>query len=201
MPEDQRIALKARILAGESLFLSATYRQTICLSFEEICQGYAPWIVLGNFMNHWYGRDPQERPLLVADPLPDQYTEHNHPWAAFCAASVRWFCATYELPCPCWVNDPRYVLLEPWYQDHPPGEWAHLRETTAEEFVQHHIFCGNVLYTNKYERDERGLPLKEHPVDLQERRAIVRKAAIRLAQQRAREQERRECWPQSLLAQ
>jgi len=198
MSDNLRATLKARVQAGESLFQPVWHHQTMRLSFEEICQGVSPWIALGNFMNHWYGRDPGERSLLVANPLPDQYAEYYQQWAAFCAASVRWFCSTYELACPSWVDDPRYVLSEPWYLDHADGEWAHLKETTAEEFTQHNIFCGNVLYTNKYERDGRGLPLKEHPVDLQERRAVVREAAARLTRERARQQERKERWPQPL---
>ena len=41
-------------------------------------------------------------------------------------------------------------------------------------------FSRRTLY--KYELDERGFPLRVHPVDLQERRAVVRRAGERLAQ-------------------
>ena len=198
MAQDLREALKARVQARESLFQPAWHHQTMRLSFEEICQGERPWTALGNFMNHWYGRNPADRPLLVADPLPEHYAEQYQQWAAFCTASVRWFCATYEIPCPSWIDNPRYVLPEPWYLDHPSSEWARLKENTAEEFTRHNIYCGNVLYTNKYERDGRGFPLKEHPVDLQERRAVVCEAAARLARERARQQKSKERWPRPL---
>jgi hypothetical protein len=159
--------------------------QTMRLSFEQICQGQTPWVPLGNFMNNWYAYHLDERERLICDPLPEEYPEEFHQWAAFCAASVRWFCSTYELTCPLWVNNPKYILAKPWYMTAPPVLWQKQRETTAEEFIQHNIYCGNRVYTNKYEQDERGRPFGVHPVNLQERRALVRKAAIRLEEERA----------------
>jgi hypothetical protein len=67
--------------------------------------------------------------------------------------------------------------------EHPREYWQERRKETAEEFRRHNIFCGNRVYINKYERDERGLPLREHPVDLQERLAVVRPANERLARE------------------
>lgn len=168
--------------------------QTMKLSFEQICQGQSPWIPLGNFMNDWYAYHLDERERLIRDPLPESYPVEFRRWAAFCAASVRWFCATYEIPCPGWVDNPHYVLSEPWYMSAPPSLWQHERETTAEEFTQHNIYCGNRLYTNKYERDERGKFLKAHPVDLQERRALARRATARLEQKRAEEERWEQEW-------
>jgi hypothetical protein len=168
--------------------------QTMKLSFEQICQGQDPWVPLGNFMNDWYAYHADERERLVRDSLPVDYPVEFQCWAAFCAASVRWFCATYEVLCPSWVNNPRYVLPEPWYMSTPPVLWPHIRETTAEEFVQHNIFCGNRLYTNKYELDGRGWPFKCHPVGLQERRALVRAAAERSEKKRVELEHGMEEW-------
>lgn len=158
--------------------------QTMKMSFEQICQGEQPWVALGNFRNDWYAYHPDERERLVIDPLPETYPHEYHRWAVFCAASARWFCSTYEIPCPSWVDDTRYILPEPWYMSTPPSLWQHARETTPEEFVRHNIFCGNRVYKNKYEVDERGRPLKAHPVDLQERRVLVRAAAARAKRDR-----------------
>lgn len=162
-----------------------SHYQTMKLSFEQICGGKRPWTALGNFMNDWYAYHSDERERLIIDPLPQVYPAAFQQWAAFCSASARRFCSTYEVCCPTWVDDPQYVLSEPWYMDHRPSLWQRLRETTAEEFSRHNIYCGNWLYTNKYERDEQGLPLKAHPIDLQERHALVRIAAERLAREDA----------------
>lgn len=161
----------------------ASHYQTMSVSFEQICQGETPWVALGNFMNDWYAYHCEEREKLVSEPLPDTYPHAYHTWAAFCAASVRWFCSTYELPCPAWVDDQRYVLSEPWYMDDQPSLWEELRRTTAEEFTRYNIYCGDRVYTNKYERDERGFHLRFHPVDLQERREVVRRAGERLTRE------------------
>lgn len=170
--------------------------QTMRLSFEQICQGETPWVALGNFMNDWYAYHFEEREKLVAEPLPEVYPQEYHKWAVFCAASVRWFCSTYELLCPSWVDNPRYELPEPWYMDYQPASWERLRETTAEEFTRYNIYCGDCVYKNKYERDEQGFPLRFHPVDLQKRRELVRGAGERLAREWAeRERVIREYMP------
>ncbi len=156
--------------------------QTMRLSFEQICQGADPWSALDGFVDDWYAYHLNERERLVHDALPERYPVEFQQWAAFCAASVRWFCATYEVPEPKWIDDPRYVLAEPWYLDAPLALWQQRRETTAEEFTQHNVYCGNRVYVNKYEVDVHGRPFRRHPVDLQERRALVRIAATRLQQ-------------------
>lgn len=157
------------------------FLQTMRLSFEEICEGQDPWIPLGKFMHDWYELQRNRREELVADPFPLTYPQEFHRWAAFCAASVRWFCATYELPCPSWVDDPEYILSEPWYMNDPLERRKDSPQETAAEFTLHNVFCGNSLYTNKYERDDRGWPLCSHPVDLQERIEVVRRASELLA--------------------
>ena len=163
--------------------MARDYYQTMKLSFEQICQGTRPWVALGNFMHAWYADHFDERERLIVDPLPEVYPPEFQQWAAFCTASVRWFCATYEIACPSWVEKPQYVLTEPWYMDHPRKYWREQRKETAEEFRHHNIYCGSRVYTNKYERDEQGLPLRTHPVNLQERLAIVRPAGERLARE------------------
>lgn len=162
-----------------------SHYQTMRLSFEQICQGEAPWVALGNFMNDWYAYHFEERERLVVDPLPEEYPQEYRQWASFCAASVLWFCSTYELSCPSWADNPRYVLPEPWYMDYQPGFREHLRKSTAEEFTRYNIYCGDRVYTNKYERDEQGFPLRFHPADLHERRELVRRAEARLVWERS----------------
>lgn len=127
--------------------------QTMSLSYQEICQGGRPWTALGNFMNDWYEYHKDQRADLVAEPLtvPDPCSPEMHKWAAFCAASVEWFCSTYGVPCPAWVHDPMYNLPEPWFirQGEKVRQW--LISTTPDQFSKRNIFCGNRIFLNKYE--------------------------------------------------
>lgn len=125
--------------------------QTMRVTFEEICQGQDPWIPLGNFLNDWYAYHPDRRPELVADPLPETSLPEMQKWATFCAASVEWFCNTYHVLCPSWVFSSRYVLSEPWFFHSREKVRLRLLATTPKEFSRRNIFCGNRLFTNKYE--------------------------------------------------
>jgi hypothetical protein len=130
--------------------------QTMSLSYQEICQGEAPWIALGNFMNDWLDYAKDRRAQLVADPLflPTIFTEHTQRWAAFCAASVEWLCERYTVPCPTWIDNPIFCLPEPWF-DSPGADRAEIRqyliEQTPEPFTRRNIYCGNRMFENKYE--------------------------------------------------
>ncbi len=123
--------------------------QTMSLAFQQICQGERDWTALGNFMNDWYGNHVDERERLIIDPLPENYPSEFHRWAAFCTASVEWFCHTYGVSCPDWVYDPRYTLAKPWFY----GLDTHkeLRQTTPSEFARRNVFCGADVYANKWE--------------------------------------------------
>ena len=130
--------------------------QTMALTFQEICQGEAPWIALGNFMNDWFAEAKGQRAQLVTDPisLPPQPERDLLHWAAFCSASVEWLCKCYGIDCPVWVDNPGYVLPEPWF-DSPGAHKPHVRERliqqTPEPFTRRNIYCGNRVFHNKYE--------------------------------------------------
>src|SRR5215468_3210146 len=86
-------------------------------AFQNICAGQGPWIALGNFLNDWFVDAKDRRFDLVREPLEDPPAgEYNQRWAAYCAASVEHLCAKYNVPCPSWVHDPKYVLPAPWYE-------------------------------------------------------------------------------------
>ena len=131
-----------------------TYPQqlyTMRRAFEEICLEERPWTALGNFMNAWWGYGKEQREELVKDPLPHDYPEQYHHWATFCAASADWFATTYDVPRPQWVDDPKYILADPWYFEKPKSLWPRLRKETLPEFSQRNIFCGDRVYANKWE--------------------------------------------------
>jgi hypothetical protein len=130
--------------------------QTIEVSFREICEGEDPWIPLGNFLNDFFGNYPERREELVRDPLqkPEDLTPDGCRWAVFCVATVEHLCQKYAIPCPTWVNDPAYMLAEPWYYSlgaHKPSVRERLERETPEPFTRRNIYCGNRMFVNKYE--------------------------------------------------
>lgn len=108
-------------------------------------------------MNHWYAYHADQRLMLVSEPLqePENVSSDNHRWAAFCAASVEYLCQLYNIPCPEWVQDSKYVLEESWFYSlgaHKPEIRERLKQDTPEVFTKRNIFCGNRIFMNKYER-------------------------------------------------
>lgn len=128
--------------------------QTMTRAYAEMCQGEDPWTALGNFTNAWYDYAKMVRPDLVSEPLvhPEQETDDTRHWAAFCAASVEFLCERYDVPCPFWVQEPRYSLPEPWSGSNTfPDITPQNVQTTPLPFARRNIFCGNGLFKNKYE--------------------------------------------------
>jgi hypothetical protein len=131
--------------------------QTIQLSYWEISKGEDPWIPLGNFMNDFFGNDPELRMELVKVPIqePENATPELHRWAVFCAASIEYLCQEYGISCPDWVYSPAYTLAEPWYYSlgaHKPHVRERLTRDTPEPFTRRNIYCGTRIFANKYER-------------------------------------------------
>ncbi len=146
--------------------------QTMAQAFSEIIQGEDPWVALGNFMNYWYDYAKEKRQQLIIDPLPDyEPLPKLHQWAAFCAASVEWFCHKYGEPCPEWVHNPKYILKKRWYYS-INANYKHVRErlrnTTPEEFTRRNIYCGNRVYANKWEAAERFKAFHERRIEIEQ---------------------------------
>lgn len=134
--------------------------QTFRRSYAEIVAGEDPWYSLGIFMHQFFGYYSHRRAELVAEPLdfPEDPTHEQMQWAVFCAASVEHLCRKYGLECPAWSLDERYMLPAPWFYgigaDRPQVQ-EKLRTRTSEEFTRRNIFCGDRVFSNKYEHRER----------------------------------------------
>jgi hypothetical protein len=129
---------------------------TMALTYQAICQGERPWVALGNFMNEWFDYAKDQRAQRITDPLtlPEETSSDALSWAAFCAASVEWLCARYEIPCPAWVYHSAYSLPEPWFDSpgaHKPQVRERLIQQTPEPFARRNVYCGNRMFANKYD--------------------------------------------------
>jgi hypothetical protein len=104
-------------------------------------------------MNYWYAYAKDRREALIADPLLayDEHPLYQYQWAVFCVAAVEWFCHTYMVPCPSWLQDPKYTLSEPWFFHVNERAKARLLQTTPQEFQQRNVFCGDRCFANKWE--------------------------------------------------
>lgn len=134
--------------------------QTFKRSFEQILRGDDPWLPLGNFMHQFFGYYKHLRSELVNEAI--EVAEDCAPelfqWAVFCAASVEYLCQKYEIPCPMWALNSRYMLEQPWYYDvnaDLPEVQEELRQITPGAFTKRNIFCGDRTYRNKYEYEGR----------------------------------------------
>ncbi|MBE3560767.1 MAG: hypothetical protein IMW89_16330 [Ktedonobacteraceae bacterium] len=135
-------------------------------TYREILRGVSPWVALGFFMHDFFrsrSSKQRERLLRAAVREPASSTPEQHQWAVFCAASAEYLSLKYNLPCPEWVNNPRYVLTEPWFTSKiATPEWQEqVKAETPEPFARRNIFCGDRIFANKYELAE----------DLQRRRS------------------------------
>jgi hypothetical protein len=143
--------------------------QTMSMTFCEICEGRAPWIALGNFLNDWFANAVNRRADLVAEALPEASSDaHCQRWAAYCAATVEYLCHKYGAPCPEWVYDARYVLKDAWYCHEEPHRREDLITSTPIEFRKRNIYSGSSeqMFGNKWEMAEKyRLPYREPAIE------------------------------------
>lgn len=130
---------------------------TLKRAYQAICEGKGPWVALGNFMNNFFGDHPDQRMMLLQEPIeiPEEPTMEQRRWALFCAASVEYLSEKYGLTPPTWPSDPAYErLAEPWYMSpfaHRQPVRNRLERESPEPFKKRNIFCDDRIYANKYE--------------------------------------------------
>lgn len=136
-------------------------RTTVADTYSLIRSGQAPWIAIGDFLDDFYSGSPEDRHLMVADPIADPVADPANPaapvnqdppgmdppemqrWAAFLAAAVDWLCWKHGMEAPEWVYEDRFRLEDPWflYEGWRLRAWQLV--ATPVPFRMRNIFCGD----------------------------------------------------------
>jgi hypothetical protein len=96
----------------------------------------------------------ESRQQLIDDPIkmPDNPTEEQRGWAAFCAGTAEYLAGRYDLQCPAWAHDPRYCMAHPWnvIANAHQALRQHFQETAPEPFRRRNVFCSDHVFSNTH---------------------------------------------------
>ncbi len=129
--------------------------QTLALAYDELASGKEGFrIAVGNFMNAFFLYNIDNRQSLIHDPIqmPQNATEEQFGWAAFCAGAAEYLAGRYDLQCPIWVHNPAYTMHEPWYiiSNANQAMCEYLLETAPEAFRKRNVFCSCNVFSNPH---------------------------------------------------
>ncbi|SRR5579872_1998108 len=129
--------------------------QTLSMAYDELASGKEGFrVAVGNFMNAFFLYAVESRQRLINDPIqmPENPTEEQRGWAAFCAGAAEYLAERYDLQCPAWVHDPAYSMREPWYTvpNANPAMRKHFQKTAPEAFRRRNVFCEDHVFSNTH---------------------------------------------------
>jgi len=147
--------MKIETMSEDAMTTFRLKTQTLAMAYDELASGKEGFrVAVGNFMNAFFLYCVENRQQLINDPIqmPENPTEEQHGWAAFCAGAAEYLASRYDLKCPAWAHDPAYSMPEPWYTI-PNAHSAmrqHFQRTAPEAFRRRNVFCDDHVFSNAH---------------------------------------------------
>lgn len=129
--------------------------QTLAKTYEKLLAGEGFRLAVGSFMNAFFLYYVDHRQQLLDEPIqvPEEPTQDQLQWAAFCAGAAEYLANRYDLVCPAWVDNTAYILKEPWYINIDASDAATqtiLQQTAPEAFKKRNVLCAHRIFTNQH---------------------------------------------------